>query len=170
MDRAHNQQALATVAFQPWSAMFSTLYLVSMVLVNVGFAYVPLIHGWPPMSLAVGLVFVLRDFAQREIGHRVILLMLAGAVLSYFMASPAIAFASCAAYLVGESVDWAIYTWSRRELPERVLLSSLVGTPLDSAVFLLLIGFFSWGGVVLMTLSKMLGAVAVFVWLKRRPA
>ena len=77
--------------------IYSAAYLASMVLVNVGFAYVPLIHGWPPMSLAVGLVFVLRDFAQREIGHRVILLMLAGAVLSYFMASPAIALASCAA-------------------------------------------------------------------------
>lgn len=150
--------------------MFASLYLIAIVAVNVGFALVPLVHGWSPMSLAVGLVFVLRDLAQREVGHRVILLMLAGAALSYFMASPAIAFASCAAYLVGESVDWAVYTWSRRPLHDRVLLSSLVGTPLDSAVFLLLIGVFSWWGVLLMTASKMLGAALVYAWLRKRVA
>jgi uncharacterized PurR-regulated membrane protein YhhQ (DUF165 family) len=148
--------------------MFSFLYLLSIVLINVGFAYVPLIHGWPPVSLAVGLVFVLRDFAQREIGHKVILLMLLGAVLSYFMASPAVAVASCAAYLLGELVDWAVYTFSGRPLSQRVLLSSLLGTPIDSAVFLALIGFFSWGGVALMTLSKMLGAALAYAYLNRQ--
>jgi uncharacterized PurR-regulated membrane protein YhhQ (DUF165 family) len=150
--------------------MFSALYLTSIVLVNVGFAYVPLFHGWPPMSLAVGVVFVLRDLAQREIGHRVILLMLAGAVLSYFMASPTIAFASCAAYLVSETIDWAVYTWIKRPLHDRVLVSSLISTPVDSAVFLALIGFFSWGGVALMTVSKLLGAAAAYVWLRKRAA
>jgi hypothetical protein len=110
--------------------IFSALYLLVMVAVNIGFAYVPLVHGWPPMSLAVGFVFVLRDFAQREMGHKIIALMLLGAVLSYLMASPAIALASCAAYLVGESVDWALYTWLRRPMHDRVLVSSLLGTPL----------------------------------------
>lgn len=148
--------------------MFSVLYLATIVAVNVGFVHVPLIHGWPPMSLAVGLVFVLRDFAQREVGHRVLLLMLAGAVLSYFMASPAVALASCAAYLFGELADWAVYTFSRRPLAQRVLLSSAVSAPIDSAVFLAAIGFLTVHGVVLMTLSKMLGAVLVFVWLNRR--
>lgn len=146
--------------------MYSALYLILMVLVNVGFAYVPLIHGWPPMSLAVGLVFVVRDLAQREIGHRVILLMLAGAALSYFMASPAIAFASCAAYLIGETVDWLAYTFVKRPLHDRVLISSAVGTPLDSAVFLLLIGHFSWFGVAAMAVSKMLGAGVAYFWLR----
>jgi hypothetical protein len=139
-----------------------------MVLVNVGFMYVPLFHGWPPISLAVGLVFVLRDFAQREIGHKVILLMLVGAVLSYCMASPAVAVASCVAYLVGESVDWLVYTFAKRPLHDRVLLSSLLGTPLDSAVFLAMIGFFSITGVVLMTISKMIGASVVWYWLRQR--
>ncbi len=146
---------------------YTLLYLVSIVLINIGFIYVPLIHGWPPMSLAVGLVFVLRDFAQREIGHKVLLVMLVGAVLSYFMASPAVAIASCAAYLVSELVDWAVYTFSKRPLDQRVLLSSALGTPIDSAVFLGLIGFFSVGGVLLMTASKMLAAFAVFFWLRK---
>lgn len=147
--------------------MYAMLYLVSIVLINIGFVHVPLIHGWPPMSLAVGLVFVLRDFAQREIGHKVLLVMLAGAVISFFMASPAVAVASCAAYLVSELVDWAVYTFSKRPLAQRVLLSSALGTPVDSAVFLGLIGFFSVSGVLLMTASKMLAAVAVFFWLRK---
>ncbi len=147
--------------------MYAMLYLVSIVLINIGFVHVPLIHGWPPMSLAVGLVFVLRDFAQREIGHKVLLVMLAGAVISFFMASPAVAVASCAAYLVSELVDWAVYTFSKRPLAQRVLLSSALGTPVDSAVFLGLIGFFSVSGVLLMTASKMLAAAAVFFWLRK---
>lgn len=147
--------------------MYAMLYLVSIVLINIGFVHMPLIHGWPPMSLAVGLVFVLRDFAQREIGHKVLLVMLAGAVISFFMASPAVAVASCAAYLVSELVDWAVYTFSKRPLAQRVLLSSALGTPVDSAVFLSLIGFFSINGVLLMTASKMLAAVAVFFWLRK---
>jgi uncharacterized PurR-regulated membrane protein YhhQ (DUF165 family) len=122
------------------------------------------------MSLAVGLVFVLRDFAQREMGHKVIGLMVVGAVLSYFMASPFVALASCAAYIVSEAIDWAVYTWSKRTLPQRVLLSSALSTPVDSIVFLALIGHLSALGVVLMTLSKMLGAFAVYAYLSRRAA
>lgn len=149
--------------------IFSILYLISMVLVNIGFIYVPLFHGWPPVALAVGLVFVLRDFAQRELGHRVVLLMLVGAVLSYFMASPFVAVASCAAYLVGETVEWLVYTTAtQRPFKDRLLLSCLFGTPLDSAVFLGLIGAFSVSGVVLMTVSKMVGAVAVYSYFARK--
>lgn len=147
--------------------MYSALYLVSIVLINVGFVHVPLIHGWPPMSLAVGLVFVLRDFAQREVGHKVLLIMLIGAAISYLMASPAVAITSCAAYLVSELVDWAVYTFSKRPLAQRILLSSALGTPVDSAVFLGLIGFFSVGGVVLMTASKMLAAFVVYFWMRK---
>ena len=45
------------------------VYVLLIVLVNWGFSVVPLWHGWPPLSLAVGLIFVARDYAQREIGH-----------------------------------------------------------------------------------------------------
>lgn len=146
---------------------YSIAYLFAVVAANIGFAYVPLIHGWPPMSLVVGLVFVLRDLAQREIGHRVLMLMLVGAALSAVMASPAVAFASCAAYVVGELVDWAVFTLSRRPLHQRVVLSSLLGTPVDSAVLLGLIGFLTVEGVLLMTASKMIGAIVV-AWMMRR--
>lgn len=151
---------------------YTALYIAMIVAVNYGFTTVPLIKlpdgtMWPPMSLLVGFVFVMRDFSQREIGHRVLLAMLAGAALSYVMASPFVAAASVAAFLVSELADWAVYSFTKRPVAQRVLLSSALATPIDSAVFLTLIGHLSPMGVVTMTASKMLGALAVW-WLLRR--
>ena len=148
------------------------LYIALIVAVNYGFSVVPLVKlpdgtMWPPMSLVVGFIFVLRDFAQREIGHKVLLAMLVGAALSYVMASPYVAIASATAFLVSEAVDWLVYSLTKRPLSQRILYSSLLATPLDSAVFLYGIGAFSWAGVLAMTLSKLIGAAIVW-WLIRR--
>ena len=145
---------------------FTLGYIVLIVLVNWGFTVVPLIpilgEMFPPMSLVVGLIFVARDFAQREIQHKVIIAMLVAAALSYIMASPFVAVASLAAFLVSEFADWGVYTWTKKPFAERVLISSAVSTPLDSAVFLAMIGHFSILAVVLMTVAKMIGALIVW--------
>ena len=145
---------------------FTAFYIILFVLVNWGFTVVPLIpilgEMFPPMSLAVGLIFVLRDFAQREIGHKVIGAMLIGGLLSYFMADPFVAIASVTAFLISESADWAVYTWTKKPFAQRILISSIVSTPIDSAVFLAMIGHFSILAVVLMTISKMIGALIVW--------
>lgn len=143
------------------------LYIAGIVGCNWLFNVLPLVPlgdlgAWPPASLIVGLGFVLRDYAQREVGHKVIFAMLIGAALSYYLASPFVAVASLAAFLVSEGVDWAIYSFSRKSFAQRILLSSAISTPIDSAVFLYLVGHFSWPAVVLMTLSKMIGALAVW--------
>ena len=119
------------------------------------------------MSLLVGFIFVARDFAQREIGSRVIIAMLVAALLSYLMADPFVAVASLVAFLISEFADWAVYTFTGRSFSQRVLISSAVGTPLDSIVFLGIIGHLSVVGVIAMTISKMLGALVVW-WLIRR--
>ena len=111
-----------------------------------------------------------RDFAQREIGHRVIIAMLIAAGLSYVMASPFVAVASLSAFLISEFADWAVYSFTRRPFAQRVLLSSLVGTPLDSVVFLAVIGHLSSAGAAAMTASKMVGALVVWWMLRRREA
>ena len=151
---------------------FTALYVAMIVGVNYAFAIVPLVElpdgtMWPPVSLLVGFVFVARDFAQREIGHRVLAAMLAGAAISYFMAGPAIALASAAAFALSELLDWAVYSFTKRPLSQRILFSRAVGAPVDSAVFLGMIGILSAGGVVAMTASKMVGALIVW-WLIRR--
>ncbi len=151
---------------------FTALYVALIVAVNYAFTALPLIElpggtMWPPVALIVGFVFVVRDFAQREIGHRVLLAMLVGVVISYFMANPFIATASAAAFLVSELVDWAVYSFTKKPLSQRVLYSSLLGAPVDSAVFLGGIGLLSPVGIAAMTASKLVGAFLVW-WIIRR--
>ncbi len=152
---------------------YSFIYVALIVLVNWLFSVVPMVElpggeMWPPVSLVVGLIFVVRDFAQREIGHRIIIAMLIGGALSYIMADPFIAVASVAAFLISEFTDWAVYSFTGRPFSQRILLSSVISTPIDSAVFLYLIGFISPTGVVLMTASKMVGALIVWWMVNRR--
>ncbi|NQW00950.1 MAG: VUT family protein [Rhodospirillales bacterium] len=152
---------------------YTALYIVLIVAVNYGFSVVPLVElpggdKWPPLTLVVGLIFVLRDFAQREIGHSVILAMLAAAAISYFMADPFVALASLAAFLVSEFCDWAVYSFTKKPFAQRVLLSSALGTPIDSIIFLSMIGIASVQGVIVMTISKMLGALVVWYMIKNR--
>ncbi|MDR1241679.1 MAG: VUT family protein [Deltaproteobacteria bacterium] len=149
------------------------LYIFAIVLVNYAFTVVPIFflpggEAWSPVALIVGFIFVIRDYAQREIGHKVLLAMLAGGAISWFTADPAVATASICAFFVGELLDWTVYSFTRRPFSQRVLLSSLVGAPLDSAVFMLMINMFSVPSVIIMTSSKLLGALAVFFLTMRR--
>lgn len=152
---------------------FAFLYIASVVLVNWAFDIVPLLalpggEMWSPVSLIVGFIFVIRDYVQREIGHMVLPAMLLGGLFSWLMASPAIALASVCAFLTGELVDWAVYTFTGRPFSQRILLSSCLSTPVDSVVFLALVGLFSVPSVLVMTASKMLGAVIVWFLARRR--
>lgn len=151
--------------------MWTAAYIALIVAVNYGFSVFPLISLptgdlFPPMSLVVGFVFVTRDYAQRHIGHWVIIAMLVAGGLSWIMASPFVAMASVTAFLISEFADWAVYTWTKRSFRDRVLWSSAIGTPIDSAVFLSMLGAFSPVGVVVMTLSKIVGALIVWQTLK----
>jgi queuosine precursor transporter len=114
--------------------------------------------AWPPASLIVGFVLILRDMAQREVGHYVLIAMLAAGVITYVMVDPFIAVASVSAFLVSETADWIVYTVTKRPLRDRILASSAVSSPLDSVVFLGLIGFLSPASFILQTLSKFAGA------------
>ena len=153
--------------------MFSLFtYIVLIVGVNFAFTVTPLIplpngEMWAPLSLIVGFIFVVRDFAQRRVGHHVLWGMLVGCVVSWFMASPQLALASAAAFAVGELGDWAVYTFTRRPFSQRILISSLVGAPLDSIVFLGMIGIATPWSVITMSLSKLAGSLLVW-WLVRR--
>jgi len=147
-------------------------YVLSIVAVNYGFTQVPLVpllgDMWPPMSLLVSFIFVIRDFTQRQVGHYIWGYMALGGMLSYIMADPFVAVASVTAFMVSEAVDWSIYTFTGRTLSQRVLLSSAVSTPFDSVIFLGMIGHLSIVGVLLMVASKMVGAVIVWAIIKRQ--
>lgn len=148
----------------------ASVYLCLIVAVNFIFAHTaPLetpLGMLPPATFVVGVVFVVRDYVQRRFGHYVILPMLAGCGLSYLMASPVVATASLTAFLLAELSDWGIYTLLRTEFHRRVLYSSMVGVLVDTCVFLPMVGFFSWGAVLVMWCSKMAAAIAVWGYYK----
>jgi len=151
---------------------FTIGYVVLIVLINYGFTVVPLVpvfgEMFPPLSLIVGLVFVARDFAQREIGHKVVGAMLVAGFLSWWMADPFVALASVTAFMISEFADWGVYSWTKKPFAQRILISSIVSTPLDSAVFLAMIGYFSVLNTVLMTVAKLIGAVVVWWMIQKR--
>jgi uncharacterized PurR-regulated membrane protein YhhQ (DUF165 family) len=107
---------------------------------------------------------------QRRYGHKVLLAMLAAAALSYLTADPFVATASVIAFLISEGVDWAVYTWTKRPLADRVLLSSAISVPLDSAVFLGILGLLLPQLFFAQVISKMFGAAVVWAGLKWRAA
>jgi Uncharacterized ACR, YhhQ family COG1738. len=146
---------------------FTGLYLASIVAVNFAFSYLPMIQlpldqAIPVGTLLVGFIFVLRDYAQREIGLRIYLAMLLGVIVSYVMADPFVAVASAVAFGVSELVDALIFTVTKKPMRERILISSAASTPIDSAIFLLMIGVFNWFGFLVMVIVKMFAALVVW--------
>lgn len=147
-------------------------YVAAIVFVNWAFSALPMLEvageHLPSGAFLVGFIFVVRDFAQKEVGHKVIAAMLLSGAISYFMADPYVAVASVVAFLISEFIDWAVYSFTKMPFAKRVLLSSAAGTPIDSAIFLVIAGFYSTGGLVIMTIAKMVGALAVWWIVSRR--
>jgi uncharacterized PurR-regulated membrane protein YhhQ (DUF165 family) len=100
----------------------------------------------------------MRDFAQRESHHKVLIAMVLGCAISWLLAEEQAALASVAAFVVGESLDYAIYTFTKKPLSQRILISSLISSPADSAVNLILLYQFNWVGLGVMILTKFAGA------------
>lgn len=168
---------------------FSILYFLSIVITNALYAWfgenlmwqTPFggAATWSPLAVVVGLWFILRDYAQAELGSRVLLVMFAGMVASYVMAGPAVGMASAVAFIAGELVDWLAFTFTKRPFAQRVLVSSLVAAPVDTFLFFWMadvmqvipgVQMLSWPTVVTETLSKVLAAWVIYTRIKNRPA
>ena len=152
--------------------MWVALYVASIVLVNWMFtAIAPWATPLGDLYLAnivVGFVFVLRDYAQREVGHYVLgFTALAGAI-TYVMVDPAIAVASVTAFMLSEMADWAIYSFTRRPIHERILISSIVAVPLDTLVFQHMAGYLTPAAFTTEVLSKAIGVLIVWYRLRAR--
>jgi queuosine precursor transporter len=172
-------QAVRTLSiFSLWQVKYSLLYIVIVPLMNMAFHLVPVFSipfdgKWTPLTTLVGLVLVFRDFSQREIGHYVWIPLLLGVYLSWLLAGPEIALASGLAYLLSEAADWLVYTITKKPLSSRVMLSSMVSAPIDTAVFLfganqIQPGLFNLATLITMILSKLVAAYVVFVLLRKR--
>ena len=145
---------------------FILAYLAMVVFVNLGFSYLPTLSTplgpVPAMALFVGLVFVLRDYAQRAAGHHVLWAIFVACVISYLLGDPVVVYASVASFAVSEMLDYAIFTITKKPFHQRVAISSLIAVPVDSALFLTLIGYASWGSILAMSLSKFLASAILY--------
>ena len=119
-------------------------------------------------TLVVGAVFVLRDYAQREVGHKVLLATLAAGAITWFMTTPGLAIASITAFAISEMADWAVFSFTGKPLQKRILISSLISVPLDSLAFLYLSGYLTPMSFSTETLSKAVGVAFVWMLLKLR--
>ncbi len=134
-----------------------------------------------PMTMVTGMVFVIRDFVQREMGHRVLLVMAMAVAWSFYYAWPVIALASGIAFAVSEGVDWLLFTFTKYRLSTRILLSSALAAPVDTTVFLYgadlakqmefglepgnSLHIWNW---IVFVIGKMVGAVIVSAVIRRR--
>lgn len=134
-----------------------------------------------PLTIATGMVFVVRDFVQREMGHRVLILMALAVAWSFYYSWPVIALASGIAFAISETSDWLIFTFTKYRLSTRILLSSALAAPIDTTVFLygadlarqMQLGdpagtMFNLPNWILFIVGKMIGAVAVSYMIRRR--
>jgi uncharacterized PurR-regulated membrane protein YhhQ (DUF165 family) len=94
-------------------------------------------------TYAAGAAFVARDTLQDTAGRLVALgALVAGAALSWVVASPQLALASAVAFGFSELADMAIYTPLRkRGYIRAAVASNVVGSVVDTFVFLWLAGF-----------------------------
>lgn len=166
--------AATVIAILLMKRPFTALYVALMPLINWAFAGIDTIPipanlgggEWHPFTIVTGLVLVVRDFAQREIKNWVLAAMLVGLALSTLTAWPVIVLASGVAFLISETADWAVYTFTKRPLSQRILISSAVSAPIDQVAFIGLAAFvvpgiFAWGTIVTGIVSKLLGAYVV---------
>lgn len=101
-------------------------------------------------TLAAGLTLAARDAVREGCGlYAALGCIAAGAAVSAVMAGPALAVASGAAFVLSELADTAVYEPLRRRSRTRALAwSNLVGSVVDSVLFLTLAGYSVWPAIV----------------------
>ena len=155
-------------------------YIAFIVLVNELFVPEHLIEGVTQFTtntwmgtlylanVIVGFVFVLRDYAQREIGHKVLFATALAGIPVWYFAGPELAAASLIAFMLSEMTDWAVYTFTKRPLQNRILLSALFSVPVDTLAFQHLAGYLTPAAFVTEVISKAIGVAIVWYLLKLR--
>lgn len=150
------------------------VYFAAIVFSNFMMVWLPMVPilgiDIPPAIFVFGFVFVFRDYAQRAIGHYVLIFMAVAAVVTYWLAGPAIAVASTTAFLVSELVDWAIFTVTKRPFAQRILFSSLVSVPVDTGVFFYALGILDAPSLIMGIIIKMIGTAVFWSYLTFRPS
>lgn len=115
-------------------------------------------------TFAAGFALLARDVVQRTGGRVWVIVGIAtGGVLSWFLATPALAVASVVAFTVAELVDWAVYSRAlSRGFIVAAMTSGVVAAPVDTILFLWVAGFpLTWQTILGQFLGKVVWATLV---------
>ncbi len=144
-------------------------YLLSIVAINLAFLLIPPFSTpWGMASVGavgIGFVYITRDAAQRVYGPKKVLGLMAIGIIITSLMSWKLALASGTAFAIGEGIEWAIFTYTGKPFRQRVAWSVPPAVVADTAVFLLVAGFFSWPNMIFETASKLIALVWIF-WLR----
>ena len=148
---------------------WSALYFVTIVVSNLLLVWMAPVGIFgvviPPAIILFGLVFVFRDYAQMDLGHSVLAVMLAAALATYWLAGPDIAFVSVVAFLVSELVDYVVFSITKRPFLQRMLLSSLISVPVDTGLLFYLLNILDAKTLMVGVALKMIGTTIVWAFL-----
>lgn len=127
-------------------------------MVGVGFGLIATAGTW-----TAGLALLARDAVQDTAGRLAVAgCIVIGALLSAALSNPALALASAAAFAISETADMLIYTPLRkRGWARAVVASNIVGSLVDTVVFLGLAGFPIWLALPGQMLAKTTATAAV---------
>lgn len=153
--------------------MAALFYLGSIVIANLLVMNFGIIEvaglTFPAGAAAVGFTFTARDLVQRRYGKwGCWLWMLAAAALSALF-SPTLALASLGAFVVAEGLDWAVFTATPLSFRGRAMLSNIIGTPLDSVVFVYLAFGPVWDAMWGQTIVKLASSLLIVLLVKNVP-
>lgn len=165
-------------------------YMLSIVFANLTVAWFGLVtwFGWltfPAGAVFIGLTFSMRDFVQREWGHRdvwwfmiatTVITTLMGVILSHLPVPLwKVALGSAVAFIVSEAIDWAVYYFMKKDIIWRICVSNIFSTPIDSILFVgIVFGGWSflnppvWGQTIVKYLSGLL-VIPIILWARSWP-
>jgi uncharacterized PurR-regulated membrane protein YhhQ (DUF165 family) len=144
--------------------LVAIFYLGSIVVANLLVMQFGIVQAagisFPAGAVAIGFTFTARDLVQRRFGKwGCWFWMLVAAGISALF-SPTLALASLGAFVVAEGLDWAVFTTTPLSFRGRAIVSNIVGTPLDSVVFVYLafgpIWDAMWGQTIIKLASSLL--------------
>lgn len=146
------------------------VYVAAILLANILTNYFGLVPaGFGLMvtagTYAAGFALLSRDFVHRLAGPTWVFIGIAvGIALSWFLANPALAVASAAAFAIAELADMGIYVLTRRKrgFIASAAVSNVVSAPIDTVVFLAIAGFpLTWPVILGQLLVKLVWATAL---------
>lgn len=160
--------------FVKW--IWALSYIFSVLLANIFVEYFGIVTvfglTFPAGVVFVGLCFSFRDFAQRYWGIWKIWVFIGIATIITFFMNWQIALASVSSFLIAETIDWMIFTITKKDFIQRIWISNTISTPIDSIIFVMLAFGWNWeaiyGQAIIKYMSSLLVIPFILLWYKKK--